>query len=139
MFRDAQTSANVRLSFSLLLGTIARLIAAAATRAASDLPFVMTLTRAVIASGARARELPYLHDHFRPAAGFWHAIRACHRTVDGQRPEPAQIVWTSAGLVDAADLPLAGNDGVVRTVLVDPGAEAARAELRASLSSLTAC
>ena len=27
-----------------------------------------------------------------------------------------------------ADLPLAGEDGVVRTVLVDPGAEAGRAE-----------
>src|SRR6476619_4150127 len=68
-----------------------------------------------------------------------HAIRARHRTVDGQRPEPAQIVGTAARFVDAADLPLAGNDSVVRTVLVDPGAEAAQAELRASLSSLTAC
>jgi hypothetical protein len=56
-------------------------------------------------------------------------IRARHRTVDGHRPEPAQIVETAAGLVDAADLPLAGKDGVVRPVLVDAGAEAGRAEL----------
>ena len=34
------------------------------------------------------------------------------------------------GLVDAADLPLAGNDDVVRSILVQPGAEAGRAELR---------
>jgi len=58
-----------------------------------------------------------------------HAIRACHRTVDGHRPEPAQIVGTAACFVDAADLPLADNDGVVGAVLVDPGAEAGRAEL----------
>jgi hypothetical protein len=29
-----------------------------------------------------------------------HAIRACHRTVDGHRPEPAQIVGTAAGRCD---------------------------------------
>ena len=57
-----------------------------------------------------------------------HAIGARHRTVDGHRPEPAQTVGTAAGLIDAADLPLAGVDGVVRAVLVDPGAEAGRAE-----------
>jgi hypothetical protein len=62
-----------------------------------------------------------------------------HRAVDGQRPEPAQTVGTAAGLVDAAGIPLAGVDGVVTPILVDPGAEAGRAELRASLSSLTAC
>jgi len=38
--------------------------------------------------------------------------------------KPAQIVRTAARFVDAADLPLAGNDGVIRPVLVDPGAEA---------------
>ena len=43
--------------------------------------------------------------------------------------KPAQIVRTAARFVDAADLPLAGNDGVIRPVLVDPGAEAGRAEL----------
>ena len=57
-----------------------------------------------------------------------HAIRARHRTVDGHRPEPAQIVGTAARFVDAADLPLAGNDGVVRAVLVDPGAKSGWAE-----------
>jgi hypothetical protein len=32
------------------------------------------------------------------------------------------VGWAPAArLVDAADLPLAGNDGVVRAVLVDPG------------------
>jgi hypothetical protein len=59
-----------------------------------------------------------------------HAIRACHRTVDGHRPEPAQIVGTAAGLVNAPDLPLAGKDGVVRSILVDAGAEAGRTELK---------
>ena len=34
------------------------------------------------------------------------------------------------GLVVAADLPLAGNDGVVWAVLVDPGAETGRAEFQ---------
>jgi hypothetical protein len=40
----------------------------------------------------------------------------------------AQTVGTAAGLVDATNIPLAGNDGVVWAVLVDPGAEAGRAE-----------
>jgi DNA polymerase-3 subunit beta len=42
-------------------------------------------------------------------------------------PEPAQTVGTATGLINAPDLPLAGEDGVVRPVLVDPGAEAGRA------------
>ena len=58
-----------------------------------------------------------------------HTIRARHWTIDGHRPEPAQIVGTAACAVDADDLPLADNDGVVGAVLVDPGAEAGRAEL----------
>jgi len=58
-----------------------------------------------------------------------HAIRARHRTVDRHRPEPAQAVGAAAGLVDAAAFPIAGNGGVIRPVLVDPGAEASRAEL----------
>ena len=49
---------------------------------------------------------------------------ARHRACDGHRPEPAQTVGTAAGLIDAADLPLAAVDGVVRSVLVDAGAEA---------------
>src|SRR4029077_6847144 len=44
--------------------------------------------------------------------------RSAHRGGDGHRPEPAQIVGTAACFVDAADLPLAGNDGVVRAVFV---------------------
>ena len=40
-----------------------------------------------------------------------------HRTVDGHRPEPAQIVRTAARFVDAADLPLTGVDGVVRALV----------------------
>ena len=59
-----------------------------------------------------------------------HSVRSCHRAVDGHRPEPAQIVGTATGLVDATDLPAAGGDGVVRPVLVDPGAEAGRTSLR---------
>ena len=34
-----------------------------------------------------------------------HAVRSCHWTVDGQRPEPAQTLGTAARLVDAADFP----------------------------------
>src|SRR6478735_9592195 len=34
-----------------------------------------------------------------------HAIRAGHRTVDGHRPEPAQVVGTAARFVDAAYIP----------------------------------
>jgi len=34
---------------------------------------------------------------------------------------------TAARLVEAANLPLANVDGVVRAVLIDPGAEAGRA------------
>ena len=64
---------------------------------------------------------PYGIISSRFAHAFRHAIRACHRTVDGHRPEPAQAVGTAARFVDAADRPLAGNDGVVRAVLVDPG------------------
>ena len=58
-----------------------------------------------------------------------HAIRARRRAIDSQRPEPAQVFGTAARLVDAANFPLASADGVVRAVLVDPGAEAGRAEL----------
>ena len=39
----------------------------------------------------------------------------------------AQTVGTAAGLVDATNIPLATVDGIVRAVLVDPGAEAGRA------------
>ena len=63
-----------------------------------------------------------------------HPPRASNRSVDGHRPEPIQIVGTAAILVDPTDTPLAGKDGVVRPALVDPGAEAGRASLRARLS-----
>src|SRR4051794_25432464 len=56
-----------------------------------------------------------------------HPIRACHRTVDRQRPEPAQTVGTATGLINAANIPSAAVDRVIRPVLVDPGAEAGRA------------
>jgi hypothetical protein len=39
-----------------------------------------------------------------------------------------QTVGTATGLVDATNTPLATVDGVIRPVLVDPGAEAGRAE-----------
>ena len=39
------------------------------------------------------------------------------------------MLGVAANLIDAADIPLASEDGVVRSVLVDPGAEAGRAEL----------
>jgi hypothetical protein len=43
--------------------------------------------------------------------------------------EPLIAVGTAAGLIDAADVPAAAVDGVVRLVLIDPGAEAGRTEL----------
>jgi hypothetical protein len=43
-----------------------------------------------------------------------HAARARHRTVDGQRPGPAQTVGTAVRLIDATNIPLATVDGVVR-------------------------
>jgi hypothetical protein len=52
-----------------------------------------------------------------------HPIRSGHRTIDRQRPEPAQMFGTAAGLVDAADVPAATVDGVIRPVLVDAGAD----------------
>jgi hypothetical protein len=58
------------------------------------------------------------------------ARSARHRTIDGQRPEPAQTVGAAARLVDAAEFPVAGADGVVRPVLVHTGAEAGWAELK---------
>ena len=42
-------------------------------------------------------------------------LRARHRTVDDQ-----QTVGTAAGLVNAADLPLASEEGVVRPILSIP-------------------
>ena len=47
-----------------------------------------------------------------------HAIRACHRTVDGHRPEPAQTVGTAARFVDAADTFLV--DGIEMSNFVHP-------------------
>src|SRR3954471_17586171 len=38
---------------------------------------------------------------------------------DGERPEPAQMLRTAEGLVDATDRPLSAVDRVVRAVLVD--------------------
>jgi len=35
-----------------------------------------------------------------------------HRAGDGHRPEKAQTVGTAARLIDEAELPLAGEDGV---------------------------
>jgi hypothetical protein len=49
--------------------------------------------------------------------------------VEGERLEPAQIVGAAARLIDATDTPVATVVAVVGTVLVDPGAEASRAEL----------
>src|SRR6478735_1931435 len=65
-----------------------------------------------------------------------HAIRARPRAIDSQRPEPAQVFGTAARLVDAANFPLASADGVVRAVLVDPGAETGRAELKGHIETL---
>jgi hypothetical protein len=48
--------------------------------------------------------------------------------VEGERPEPPQMIGTASHLIDAADAPLSGVDGVILPVLVDPGTEAGRAE-----------
>ena len=48
-----------------------------------------------------------------------HAVRSCHGTVDGHRPEPTQILGTATGLIiDATNIPSAAVSGVVRTVLI---------------------
>ena len=56
-----------------------------------------------------------------------HAIRARHRAMERERPEPPQIIRAASHLIDAADIPLAAEHGVVGAVLVDPGAKAGRA------------
>jgi hypothetical protein len=80
-------------------------------------------------SSSFAPRLPGVPALLKLSLGFLqgrHAICSRHRAVDCYRPEPAQIVGTAAGLINAPDLPLAGKDGVVRAVFVDPGAEAGR-------------
>jgi hypothetical protein len=57
------------------------------------------------------------------------AIRTRHGTLNGERPEPAQVLRAAAGFVNAADVPAAAVDGVVLAFFVDAGAEAAGAEL----------
>jgi hypothetical protein len=57
-----------------------------------------------------------------------HAIGTHHWTVVIHDPESAHSVGTAAGLINAPDLPLAGNDGVVRSV-VDAGAETGRRKI----------
>jgi hypothetical protein len=54
--------------------------------------------------------------------------------MEGERPEPPQIIRAAAHLIDATDVPPSGVDGVVWAVLVDPGAEAGRAELEGNQS-----
>jgi hypothetical protein len=57
------------------------------------------------------------------------AARARHRAVDRWRPESAQLSGPPTGLIDATDFPAAAVDRVVRSILVDPGAEAGGAHL----------
>jgi len=59
-----------------------------------------------------------------------HPIRARHRTVKGERPEPTQMIGTASHLVDAADVPPSGVDRVILPVLVDPRTEARRAKFQ---------
>ena len=51
--------------------------------------------------------------------GIKHGLlsRECLLKGESHRPEPAQTVGTAARFVDAADLPLAGVDGVVRALV----------------------
>ena len=65
-----------------------------------------------------------------------HATRACHWSRRSSTRTSADF-RSAAGLVDPADLPLADEDGVVRPVLVDPRAEAGRAELRSTIKKRT--
>jgi hypothetical protein len=55
-----------------------------------------------------------------------HTVRERHGTGGGHRPEPAQIVGTATGRVNAANRSSAAVHGVVRSVLFNPGAELAR-------------
>ena len=86
------------------------------------------------ASHRTQRELPTAFASSGGATRSERVIRA-----DRQRPEPAQIVGTAAGLIDAADAPLAAIDGVVRAVLVDPGAEAGGAQGQSRHSTAAEC
>jgi hypothetical protein len=43
------------------------------------------------------------------------AIRTRHRTLDGKRREPAQMLRAAAGFVDAADIPPASPGGPYRS------------------------
>jgi hypothetical protein len=65
-----------------------------------------------------------------------HPIAACHRTGDGERPEPAQAIRTTSGLIDPADRPSAAVNGVVRSVLIDPGTKTGRAKREGHLFML---
>ena len=59
---------------------------------------------------------------------------------DGQPLKPAQIIGTATGLVNAANRPFAAEDGVVRSVLIDPRSRGrSGASLRAIKASRLAC
>ena len=53
-----------------------------------------------------------------------------------QRPEPAQRFGAGAGLIDAADAPLAAEHAVIGDVLVDAMAKAGRAHLEGHRTGL---
>ena len=57
-----------------------------------------------------------------------HTVRERHGTGGGHRPEPAQIVGTATGRVNAANRSSAAVHGVVRSVLFNPGAETSRTQ-----------
>ena len=58
--------------------------------------------------------------------------------IDGYRPEPTHVLRSAAGLIDAADVPLAAVDDVVWAVFVDPRTEAGRAHLEGHVTASAA-
>src|SRR3954467_14798487 len=45
-----------------------------------------------------------------------HPTRVRHRTGDGERPEPTQVIRATSGLIDPANCPFAAVDGVLLPV-----------------------
>ena len=81
-------------------------------------------------AGCRQRKAPHGTHAGAEAQGLFKSTLcgASSRTSGGARIQAVERVGTAARFVDAADLPLSGKDRVIRPVLVDPGAEAGRAQ-----------
>jgi hypothetical protein len=92
--------------------------------------------RTVARSQARRsapRSFPFIPAFLDPRLGHLqgrHTVSSRHWPVHGHRPEPTHVLRSTSYLIDAADIPLAAGDDVVRAVFVDPGAKTGSAELK---------